>query len=309
MPSSAVCCRRPRPCSEVRTGWPRSAPSGRSPPDSRPSFTHMLQTQGSPAALLANCRQASASMHNVADVRSEEVGPNEWLIHQRFHDGFEPFEEYCSFSAGLFALTPRLFGFPAGQVVEEECQRLGAPACVYRVRWDDQDSPRRRADFAEIRSELLEARLEAFQRTVADLVSSGTLEEILRRIVVAAAQAVRAPAYVLAIDALPSAAQRVYAVGVDDAGAAAIAAELLAGDGRPQPGRLAVDVASTRARYGWLAAIYPDGERFLPPGADHPRRLRPAGRRRARLGQRPGGALARPHGSRPVQLSHRWPRS
>ena len=47
-----------------------------------------------------------------------------------------------------------------------------------------------------------------------------------------------------------------YEVGVDHAEAATIAAELL-GRRAARAGRLAVEVASTRARYGWLAAIYP----------------------------------------------------
>ncbi|HLY82401.1 MAG TPA: EAL domain-containing protein [Acidimicrobiales bacterium] len=231
---------------------------------SRPGVTEMLQAQGSPAAMYAGARLGSAGLFTVVDVDSEEAGPNEWVIRCRFKDGFEPFKEFCWFNAGLWALGPRMFGLPAGEVTEEECQCEGAPACSFRARWQATEDPAQRAEYFELRNQLLEARLEALQRTVADLVSDDDLEDVLRRIVASAARAVRAPSYVLAIEALPLAARHHYAVGLDEADAARVAGELLSRERRSDTDRLVVDVASTRCHYGVLAAIDPDGGRFLP---------------------------------------------
>ena len=63
------------------------------------------------------CRRTSLSPLVVAD--GEEVGPTEWMISSRFTTGFEPFREFCSFTAGLFSISPKMFGFPAAEVIEE----------------------------------------------------------------------------------------------------------------------------------------------------------------------------------------------
>jgi hypothetical protein len=60
-----------------------------------------------------------------------ELAPNEWLIREWFIDGFAPYPEFCSFFAGLYAGIPMYFGFPAAEVVEEECQCRGDSACLF----------------------------------------------------------------------------------------------------------------------------------------------------------------------------------
>ena len=230
---------------------------------STPEITGTLQSLGSPGALYADISLAAAALSTVIVADSNEVGTNEWILGSRFRPGFAPFPEFCSFAAGLFSITPRMFGFPAAEVVEFECQRDGAPACRYRVRWQDNEEVVRRAEYYETRAQILEARIEALQRTVDDLVSGERLEEVLSRIVASAARAVLAPWFVLAIDALPSAARQVYAAGLDEAEALPIAKELLAGE-RIESGRLVVEVVSNRRSYGRLAALRPDSEQFFP---------------------------------------------
>src|SRR4029077_11809071 len=126
---------------------------------------------------------------------ARRFGPSEWLCRQRFEEGFAPFPEYCDFTCGLLSIVPHVFGFGFGEVVEETCIRDGAPACTFRVRWDVVHSPERIAEHYQLRAEVLEARLEALQRVVADLVSGDDLEVVLQRIVASAARAVSAPAY------------------------------------------------------------------------------------------------------------------
>ncbi len=180
-------------------------------------FIEMLQALGSPAAMYAEMDSVTAtSMPNTA-VGAEEVGPTEWLIHQQLTNGLEPFPAYCAFGLGLLAVTPRLFGYPLGDVVEEACQCHGSPRCTFRVRWDDTDGPARKVAYLETRVQVLEGRLEALQRTVGELVSEDDLEQVLSSIVESAARTSHAPSHVLVIEALPTAAQRVYAEGIDEA--------------------------------------------------------------------------------------------
>ena len=102
--------------------------------------------------------------------------------------------------------------------------------------------------------------MEAFQRTVADLVTAEDLETMLTRVVAAAARAIRAPAFVLALEPMPWATDRVTAKE-----SAADEAERVAGDalaaGSPEQfvGGLVADVASTRRRYGRLVGVDPAG--------------------------------------------------
>jgi len=227
-----------------------------------PSSTEMLQALGSPAALYASLGETPEILTTVLDLEAEESGPNECIIRTRFKDGYEVFEEFCSYQAGLHSIVPRLFGYPPAEVVEEECACRGAPACVMRARWEAIDEPTRRAEYFEVRTQVLEARLEELQRTVADLVSIEDLEDALSGILDSAARVVSAPVFVLAIDTLLSASRRVYARGVDQAEAERIAADTSHAAAAPHS-RLEAAVTSGRRHYGRLVALRDEGGHFL----------------------------------------------
>jgi len=160
-------------------------------------------------------------------------------------------------------MLPKLFGLPVGDVTEEECCCDGASHCGFRVRWEPTADASRERDYFETRCRLFEARLEALQHTVAQLVSAPDPVEGLSAIVDAAARAVFAPSFVLTIDAPHSCSQRTLSIGVDGTSAERIGREITEQSGRDVPGRLVVEVASTRMQYGWLAAIDPGARRFL----------------------------------------------
>jgi len=229
-----------------------------------PDYAEMLQALGSPAALYAELPTATAAIYPIVEVFSEEQGPTEWVIRYRLRERREPFKAFCSYVQGVLGVTPRLFGFPPAEMVEEECACDGAPMCVFRLRWDPIEEPVRRAEYWETRSVVLEARLEALQRTVADLVSGDELGSVLSRIVSSAARAVQAPSFVLALDPLPWIAERVHAEGLTPEDAARIADEVAGTERDADPTRLVVEVASTVRSYGRLAAVKAEGERFLP---------------------------------------------
>ncbi|HEY4332195.1 MAG TPA: diguanylate cyclase, partial [Ilumatobacteraceae bacterium] len=231
----------------------------------QPSSAVMMQNMGSLAAMFRDLSVMSSYISSILVVESREVGPTEWVVEQRFKDGFEPFRAYCELGIGLIAATPSLFGIPPADVVHEACQCDGAPACRYRVRCDVIDEQRQRADFFETRARLLAGQIESLQQTVGHLVSTDDLEQVLARIVVSAGHAVQAPSFVLAISAAEPIGRHVHGRGLRIDVADAIADELLGagGDADAVPGRLVVDVRSARRHYGRLAAIRPDDGGFL----------------------------------------------
>jgi diguanylate cyclase (GGDEF)-like protein len=181
-----------------------------------------------------------------------EVDANEWMIRERFAEGFAPYPEFCSFAAGQYSQIPMFFGLPAAQVVQEECQCRGDATCLFRIRWDEAESVESRNEYLEIHSKVLEGRLEQLQAMVTDLASNERYEDVLRGIVGSAIRAVGAAGAVLALEARPGSPRQVYAEGLSEPEAAAIAKDILAGG----PGReavVAVEVTSARRRYGVLA--------------------------------------------------------
>jgi diguanylate cyclase (GGDEF)-like protein len=228
---------------------------------SMPEMTSMLQSLGSPEALISMIAESGgASLAPVIALEGHAVGPTEWVVYERFVDGFEPFRAYCSWASGLYSSIPKLFGMRP-EVEHVACACDGAPACEHRIRWFP-DEPGATAEFLESRIEILTARLESLHETVGDLVSEDDLERVLAKIVNSAAHSMHAPIFVLALEALPSAPKPVYAKGIDDAGAERLALELLAGGTEGDEHRIIVDVLSTQRRYGRLAAVNPNGVFF-----------------------------------------------
>jgi diguanylate cyclase (GGDEF)-like protein len=179
-----------------------------------------------------------------------EVASNEWLMREWFIEGFAPYVEFCSFVAGLYAGIPMYFGFPAAEVIEEECQCRGDSACVFRVRWEEDEgtSPRQHHD---VHTKLLEARFDQLKQMITDLASNERYEDVLQGIVRSSMRAVVAGGALLALDARAGSPRKVYSEGLTEAEAESLADDLLGGDGRE--GAIAVEVTSVRRHYGVLA--------------------------------------------------------
>ena len=230
---------------------------------SRPSTLELVEALGSPHALFAGT--ASSGSNGVTTFmvsRGQQTGPDEWLIENRAKDGFEPFAANCAFNRGLLTIGPRLFGYDDCTVVEETCQLRGADACQFRVRWAQVDEMTRRCAKLELSNTALRGRLESFQTIVSELVQADDLDAALDHVVDAAAHAVGAPGFLLAVEPMPGVTREVYSQGLPVAEAERIAATLLAGGTCPEVGDMVVDVASHRQRYGLLAAYNPDGLLF-----------------------------------------------
>ncbi|GAC1315338.1 MAG: hypothetical protein NVSMB12_10570 [Acidimicrobiales bacterium] len=229
----------------------------------------LLRAVGSPGALCRSISKAGAKFATTYTTEAVSVGRTEAVIEHRLHPGYEPNRYDCDYTYGLMSVIPSVFGLPKAVVVHDECQVLGAPACVYRLRW-----PRRyrlpwrarlarRNDVAE-QLRLLQDRHDALQSTVVDLVSPADVDTVLARITRRAADAVRAQEFVLAIYGEDDRAS-VHHEGMDRDAAYRLAEEILVDQPDDHAGsRLIVDVASARRSYGRLAALYPPGQTFFP---------------------------------------------
>jgi diguanylate cyclase (GGDEF)-like protein len=231
---------------------------------SMPEFTAALQDLGSPTALYACIADASATLSTIMEMTAEEVGPAEWVLTNRFKDGFEAFPEYCAFGSGLISVPPMLFGMPPAEVVEEECQAEGAPACRYRVSWAAHDDETRRWENLRFRAEVGEARLRAMQATAADIVSGSDLGDVLARIVEWTGRAVRASGYLLVIDAAPLSGRWVHGEGLECDQQEELVGRVLDGTAGDDIRLCPVEVVSERAVYGHLVAVSETGRRLFP---------------------------------------------
>ena len=87
---------------------------------------------------------------------------------------------------------------------ETECQARGGAQCLYTVSWDAElaaaaADPQQRVTALEAQLAAMSERLRSAYATASDLVSTENLDTVLHRIVERAANAVRAPSFVLAV--------------------------------------------------------------------------------------------------------------
>ena len=238
------------------------------------SLKLLLRTLGSPAALYRSVARASAKFSTNYTCTALSVGRREAVISNRIHEGYTPHTADCAYTAGLLATVPAVFGLPLATVAHDECQVLGAPACVYRMRWRTRSrlpwraARAREASLAEQLRTVTE-RHESLQSTLADLVSPADVDTVLRRITRRAADAVHASQFLLALSGEDGESMLRYE-GMTGEEAAALAERVLHADsGALGPSVLCADVVSARRRYGRLVALgaghsfFPEEERLL----------------------------------------------
>ena len=224
------------------------------------SMTVLLRTLGSPAQVFRQVPRAVAKFSTTSTMTVVEVGSTHATVDFRLHPGFEHSMLDCLYAQGLLTNVPALFGLPPAHIVHSECEQDGAPACRYHLTWERQSRWRRRPPSTELTD--LRGQLQALQSAAADLAASPDVDTVLHRIVERAAATVLAQGYLLTVVPVDGTA-RVHSVGVPDADREALATRLRAGEDLG-PSAVVVDIASTRHRYGRLAALYAEGQRGLP---------------------------------------------
>jgi diguanylate cyclase (GGDEF)-like protein len=212
----------------------------------------IIQRFGSPRDVFLEGPGTTNPLLPTRRYETTEITANEWVIRERFTDGYAPYPEFCAFVAGQYSQIPMFFGLAAAVVIEEECQCRGDAACLFRVHWEENlDEATSRANYLEVHARVLEARLAQLRAMVTDLASNERYEDVLQGIVGSSVRAVGGVGAVLALEPRTGSSRKVYAEGLTTAEANALADDLLASDGRP--GVVAVAVTSARRRYGVLA--------------------------------------------------------
>jgi diguanylate cyclase (GGDEF)-like protein len=230
----------------------------------QPSVVLVLRAMGSPQQVFRRLPNAVPKFTTTSTMEVVESGRISATMSYRLHEGYAHSRLDCQYAQGLLTIVPTVFGLPAARIVHDECESDGHPACLYHLTWDPRSRlPWRRGRQADRDIEIIALRgqLQQLQSAATDLVSSDDLHTVLSRIVARAAEAVLAPAYVLAVQPPVGGPLLVESAGLPAAEASGLA-ELLAG-GDPGPEVYAVEVASARRSHGQLAAVYRAGHRGM----------------------------------------------
>ena len=226
---------------------------------------------GSPEQVLRSIARANGKFSTSSVMRTIRAGSGGGEVAYRLHDHFVPSKHDCRYNQGLLSQMPVLFGLQPAVLVERQCQVDGDPECVYELSWTGWRRFRWWSRGTEVDGVEHSLRLQVadLERTVADLVASVDVEQVLTRIAARAAVAVRAQAHLLAVEIDGHLALR--ADGLADDVAATLAPRLLAGEDVSHHGgtALRVPIASSRRHHGYLAAFLSPGTGFLPADRDH----------------------------------------
>ncbi|MGY1705159.1 diguanylate cyclase domain-containing protein [Geodermatophilus sp. SYSU D00697] len=227
-----------------------------------PALVLLIRAMGSPGQVYRQLPRAVAKFSTTSTMEMLEVGAGHATIRFTLRPGYAHSRLDCEYAQGLVGMVPAVFGLPPADVLHNQCESDGHPACVYHLTWEHRRRWRRpRATTAEAQPELsaLRDQLRVLQSAAADLVASDDVDTVLRRIVARAAEAVLAPGYVLAVTDPDGGPPLVHGAGLPAEMVHGLAATLLAG-ADPGPNVVAVDVASARRTHGRLAAVYRPGD-------------------------------------------------
>ncbi len=230
----------------------------------------LFRSLGSPGEVLRNVAISATKFSTATLLEAVEVGDETAVVVAQAVAGSVRHPMMCDYTAGVLSQAPALFGMDPAEVVETTCQARGGGCCTYEVRWDPSTSPEadpeRRIAHLEVLVASITERFEALQATASELVAADDVHHVMKAITERACQAVRAPQYVLAVRLGPSEPVRVEHQGFDTSSPPdALVADLLSDAPDLRNGsRVIVDVATSRQWFGRLAALCPDGSRFLP---------------------------------------------
>src|SRR5688500_111217 len=195
------------------------------------SLVILLRAMGSPRQVYSRLPRAVAKFSTTSTMEIVESGAVSATVRYRLHPGYVHSRLDCEYAQGLMTTVPTVFGLPPARIVHEECESDGHPVCVYHLTWERRSLlRRRRRDDASDDPELpaLRGQLRILQSAATELVGSDDLDTALNRIVARAAQAVLAPAYLLAVRSPDGGEPLVHSAGLPARELPAMAAALLA---------------------------------------------------------------------------------
>jgi diguanylate cyclase (GGDEF)-like protein len=230
-----------------------------------PALVLLVRALGSPRQVLRQLPRAVTKFSTTSTMELLDTDGTHAVVRMRLHEGFVHSRLDCDYVRGLLSVVPTLFGMPPATIEHPECESDGHPACVYRLSWDRRVRAwSRRTRDAGLEPELraLRGQVQILQSAAADLVDSEDLDTVLSRIVARAAEAVLAPAYLLAVSVPGSEAPLVHSSGLLADRVPGMVTDLL-GNAPFDPDWAVVDIATARRFHGRLAAIYRPGEEAL----------------------------------------------
>ena len=230
-----------------------------------PSVVLVLRAMGSPRQVFRRLPSAVPKFSTTSTMEVIECGATHATVSFTLHEGYEHSRLDCQYAQGLLTSVPVLFGLPPARIVHGECESDGSPTCLYHLTWNPRGrAPWRRPRRATADLELvaLRAQLRGLQSAATDLVATDDVDTVLDRIVARAADAVLAPAYLLAVSPPAGGPPSVHSRGLPQHEAHRLAAMLLAGEDLG-PEAVVVEVASARHVHGRLAALYRAGARGM----------------------------------------------
>ncbi len=116
----------------------------------------MIRIVGNPKLIYSQTPRYNKLLKLNGSVFVREVGPSWAVLEDRYHDGSRKTRFDCDYTRGMFAALPTMFGMPAADVEEMECQVSpvtygtrtwpddplhSGNGCLYRVRWNPKDGP------------------------------------------------------------------------------------------------------------------------------------------------------------------------
>ena len=225
------------------------------------SIILLLRAMGAPRQVFRQLPRAVAKFSTTSTMEVLECGSTSAVIRFRLHEGYPHSTLDCRYAQGLISTVPTIFGLAPARIEHEQCQSAGVPACLYRLRWERRSRLRRRSRGTDVELQLaaLRGQLHALPSAGTELIAGDDLGTVLPRIVAHAAQAVVAPAYLLAVRDPDGGARLVHSAGVPASDVGALVDRLL-DDGDLGPRAVVVEVASARRRHGRLAALYGPGD-------------------------------------------------
>jgi diguanylate cyclase (GGDEF)-like protein len=228
----------------------------------------MLRSLGSPENVYGAIATSTAEFSTVAKLDLIDSGPGFADIAAFAAPGFPRSPDHCAWTCGLLTCGTALFGLDPAVVEHEECQAMGAPACIYHVRWDVQtkvdDGSSEQIAAVQHQLDAMTKRLHSVFAAASDLIAADDLDDVLARITARAALEVRALRYLLAVQLGPGRELHCHHKGFEEEGVAEYVDELLHRRPSTHPDSwLVVPVCSNRREYGRLLALRPAGQKFL----------------------------------------------
>jgi diguanylate cyclase (GGDEF)-like protein len=221
-----------------------------------------LRSLGSVEEMLRQIAVVVTKFSIVSTMEVLEVGPGHGTLKRCTREGFVPHAALCEWANGLLSSAPQLYGVPAAEVEEVECQTRGDAQCIFEVSWDSElaartADPAQHITTLEAEIAALNENLESMYAVAGDLIADDDLKATLAKITERSASAVRAPHYLLVVKPDAEAEPEIYSRGLSDEDAQRLAQQVLSVEPAEADRRwLMADIRSQRRHYGRIVAIF-----------------------------------------------------